>query len=557
MLKKTSCLLLALLMILSIVACSSESATSPSTDPPADSTTTTPVDTAETPTDSPEEPADTAVASNPYTLPFAETVAFDYWLTNYNAWDIYSSLTEHPAIAELSARTNVYPNYTVASTQAASEQYSLIVVSGDLYHVMQQANTNMSLTELRENDIAYDLTGSIAVYMPNYCDLVRSDRNLTLDVTENDGSYLGLYAIYDTLPLNWRGLVIRKDLLDAAGVDLPVTYDDWDVALEAMSSCGLEYNLFLPKLGNSSDNVSALESGFGVGSRFYQEDGQIKYGPMEDGFLDYLTKLNEWYNKGYIHQDFAGAEESQPNMPGIDYWDKFGASILFSAGLANKLYTDGRTDNEDFYLQAVANPVKSDGSSRVWSTSGGSGRATFCTFLTTACDDDLASQIMTYFDYLFSEEGSLVAAWGIQGDTFELDDNGNPYYLPRVTDSNSEDAIGVYAISLINYPHLYNDKEVALGVKRDPAIPEMQTAWGHAGTGFGTLPNLPYTPEESEQFGGAANDCNTYTEENVVKFIMGIRPLSEFNDFRDELRNLKIEDALEASQVAFDRYNDR
>ena len=35
---------------------------------------------------------------------------------------------------------------------------------------------------------------------------------------------------------------------------------------------------------------------------------------------------------------------------------------------------------------------------------------------------------------------------------------------------------------------------------------------------------------------------------------MGVRPLSEYDGFRDELRKLGIEEALEIYQAAFDRY---
>ena len=35
---------------------------------------------------------------------------------------------------------------------------------------------------------------------------------------------------------------------------------------------------------------------------------------------------------------------------------------------------------------------------------------------------------------------------------------------------------------------------------------------------------------------------------------MGVRPLSEYDDFRAELRKLGIEEALTIYQAAFDRY---
>ena len=35
------------------------------------------------------------------------------------------------------------------------------------------------------------------------------------------------------------------------------------------------------------------------------EDGEVKFGYLEDGFTDYVTLLHDWYEKGLIDSDTA------------------------------------------------------------------------------------------------------------------------------------------------------------------------------------------------------------------------------------------------------------
>ena len=46
----------------------------------------------------------------------------------------------------------------------------------------------------------------------------------------------------------------------------------------------------------------------------YVQDGEIKFGPVEDGFKDYITLMHDWYEKGYIEADFI-SDNSNWNSP--------------------------------------------------------------------------------------------------------------------------------------------------------------------------------------------------------------------------------------------------
>ena len=52
-------------------------------------------------------------------------------------------------------------------------------------------------------------------------------------------------------------------------------------------------------------------------------------------------------------------------------------------------------------------------------------------------------------------------------------------------------------------------------------------------------------------------DVETYITETIVKFITGIEPLSKFDEFRQNIYNLDIEEAIAIKQAGLNRYNAR
>ena len=47
---------------------------------------------------------------------------------------------------------------------------------------------------------------------------------------------------------------------------------------------------------------------------------------------------------------------------------------------------------------------------------------------------------------------------------------------------------------------------------------------------------------------------DVYQNEMVTKFIMGVEPLDKFDEYVNEMKKMKIEDAIAIYQKALDRY---
>ncbi|MDY3917922.1 MAG: hypothetical protein SOZ59_02825 [Candidatus Limivivens sp.] len=67
------------------------------------------------------------------------------------------------------------------------------------------------------------------------------------------------------------------------------------------------------------------------------------------------------------------------------------------------------------------------------------------------------------------------------------------------------------------------------------------------------MPTLVYTAEEAEEISGIATDVKTYVSSSLAEFITGNRPLSDWDNYVEELNNMGLQQLLETAQTAYDR----
>ena len=63
--------------------------------------------------------------------------------------------------------------------------------------------------------------------------------------------------------------------------------------------------------------------------------------------------------------------------------------------------------------------------------------------------------------------------------------------------------------------------------------------------------------EEMSEYTKIMSDIKTYVSDTTNELIMGVRPISDFDEFFETLKTLGIERAVELEQAAYDRYLSR
>ncbi|TDF95548.1 hypothetical protein [Paenibacillus piri] len=91
-------------------------------------------------------------------------------------------------------------------------------------------------------------------------------------------------------------------------------------------------------------------------------------------------------------------------------------------------------------------------------------------------------------------------------------------------------------------------------------FPEQQESiklFTSADTSLNTTTSLSLTSDESSKLGSIMSDINTYTQETVLRILMGADPISKIDEFQKRLKSMGIDEANKIYQAAFGRFNAR
>lgn len=68
------------------------------------------------------------------------------------------------------------------------------------------------------------------------------------------------------------------------------------------------------------------------------------------------------------------------------------------------------------------------------------------------------------------------------------------------------------------------------------------------------MPNVSLTPEQQTELATVVENLNTYKEEMMAKFIMGVEDIEKFDEFKAQLQARGVDKYIEYQQQAYDRF---
>lgn len=164
-------------------------------------------------------------------------------------------------------------------------------------------------------------------------------------------------------------------------------------------------------------------------------------------------------------------------------------------------------------------------------------------------------QLMNYF---YSEEGSLLCNYGIEGDTFDFVE-GKPQVTAKISDNaeySMSQAQALYLMPPSRFGGLYDwTRELASVPEKDQEAFEV---WSTADDNYILPSRITYTSEESSERAKIVAEVSTYMQETSVKFITGVENIDTgWDHYVSTLKSLGVERAEEITQAALDRFNAR
>lgn len=497
-------------------------------------------------TETEEGKADSQAAPGQVTLPLTEeTKTLSVWMgidaTTANNITTYA---ETPAAKEAEKRTNVKIEYSHPATTATQEQFNLLVASGNLPDIMWYNSNSAKYTggmdALIDDGIFLDLTDYLQ-YMPNYVAAMERNAETELQCKTDTGRYAVAWMLNIEKEWDWGGPLIRKDWLEDCSLEVPVTYDDWYEMLKAFKE---KKGATVPMLTGSKEFYNMLEdlnAGYGVTDDFINRDGKATYGPIQSEYQDFMKLMNQWYSEGLIDPEFMTRDtQDQSTMAN----DQTGVHLFGVWTQPSGYYAKYGQE----WIPAPY-PVKNEGevAHLGWQ------QYEICAdalAITTSCKDPVLAA--KWIDYFYSEEGSLLKNYGIEGETFEYVD-GTPQLSETVRKAKADGTKTGYDFLGVALTGIYDWKNSLYGNEEKNLV--CYDIWDASTDGSYVMPPVSMTSEEGSSYSAIMGDITTYVQECTVKFITGAMDAEkDWESFVSQIQSMGIDQAAEYQQAALDRY---
>ncbi|MCI9456718.1 MAG: extracellular solute-binding protein [Oscillospiraceae bacterium] len=507
--------------------------------------------------------AGSAGTGGPYTLPLTDK---PITLTCFIAMDSKAGLTltnlsENLGLQDYEKITGIHVEYNhPSSATSTSQALNIMIASNDLDDIIYNINSvSGGLDSIVKSGQILRLNEMIEEYGYYLNQTFQEYPEFKAQVMTYEGNIANYPSarLADTTHY-FESLIIRKDWLDKLGLEVPTDLESWYTVLTAFKEKdpnGNGQQDELPFISNSTEEMGILRLGcfYGLNATWFRweatgiEDGKVVFAPFKPEFKDYLTTMNQWYTEGlidpeYLSTDAKGFSAKVLNDQGGAFYGKMNGGI---ATFMSSSKTEG------FEVSPVPYPITADGKSydlysQDISDAGGAAISASCKYPVEA---------LRWLDYRYSPEGQIHSSFGIEGITYNMVD-GAPQYSDMIV-NNTEgwsltNAIAHYTTGGIA-PRLVNDEfywnAVMLYPQQRLVYPTVS-----ASTDERKMHALKYSQEDQAKLDSLLNDLGTYYTENVHAFVMGTKPLSEYDSFVETLKSMGAEEVISLKQKAYEQY---
>lgn len=455
---------------------------------------------------------------------------------------------------EAAKRTNISLKGTISLSNSNEEEaFNLMMSSGNLADIIGYVDAS-SLEKLGRDGGMIPLNDLIKEHAPNIQKVLDEDARFRQTAYSLDGN---IYQIPKNQELKaaefWW---IRQDWLDKLNLKAPTTVDELHDVLYAFrnedpNGNGLkdEIPLFDRAGWKQPDEYLYL---WDTSLEFYPRDGKMKYEPLEENFKTGVSNMIKWYQEGLIDPEiFTRGASSRDTLLGGD----LGGCTHDWVSTANYNSTLQETI-PGFQMVAIVPPADQNGvvKERV-SRYPGVGWG-----ISSQCKDPVT--VIKFMDYFFTEEGSDLMNWGIEGDTFTRDADGSKHFTDTVLQSELTPIGYLRSIGAQYRIGMCQDGDYEYATMKEDGIEANKLYNGHDEWFDDSLPPyldgkmaLKYTSDDETEYKNIMASIKPYVDEKFQSWILGVNDFdSEYDIFIKELKARGIDRALEINQKAYDTF---
>lgn len=477
----------------------------------------------------------------------------------YSDQPLYPYKADWLLLTKLKDLTNVSLDMTLIPMSDYEQKRSLLVSAGDAPLIIPKTYPGQELPFVSSGAILP--VSDYINLMPNFQKKV-ADWKMDADLDtlrQADGKFYVLPGLHQELWPDYT-VVMRTDILEKNGIAVPKTWDEFEAALEKLKAAYPDKypmsDRFMGKAllqyagpGFGTNQVGAW--GYSDGLTFNAQTNKLEFAASTDQYKQLVTYFNELVTKGLLDPESFTQDEDTATQKFVN-GDSFAISgnsqnVVTYRNSMNETLGQGNFTEAKILLPAgPAGPYIA-----------GSRLENGIMISAKAKDDPNFVAMMQFIDWLYySDAGQEFAKWGVEGTTYTKDASGKRALEADVNYNGLNPAGtkdlrvdfgfsgGVFAYggttdllqSMMSDEELTFQKEMASTMKPVAIVPPH-----------------PLTDVEREQATLTNSALNDYTQQTTLQFILGQRPLSQWNDFVSELKGKGMDQYVDTAQKAYER----
>ena len=467
-------------------------------------------------------------------------------MAGYEDQESYRLWSENLFFKRMEQLTGLVFEYRQAQSADGWEKTKAGFYSGetDLPQVLFKAELSPAETiDMLDAGILIDLAPLIQKNAPNLHRLLQENPDIKAAVML-PGGRIGALPYINLTP-SQNCLWINQSWLDELKLDMPSTAEELAQVLLAFKTGDPNRNAKadeIPLAFLGAYDLKYLGHAFGLAANdfnVYAEGGQAKFMPMDPAFRDFIAWLRDLYGRGLLDRDGFTTADTLRRVTDEKQAVRYGALI---APLPTYILPAAWTDQ-----YAVVPPFVYEGRQVYRSISP---RATPGTFaLTKDCEDP--ARMLQWVDYLYTDEGAILATSGQEGVDFLVDGDGTWRKTEAASQQSFLSSVSIMTgttppgVSNDAFQRRYNDQIVRRVSEQIDIVSEIARD---------PFPPFSLTRTQEEQIAPMQKAIGRYVDESIARFVTGEWETSDerFALFETELQNLGLEPFLSFWQAVLD-----
>lgn len=444
--------------------------------------------------------------------------------------------------------TGIHIEMATYASDVWQEKLSVMLAGEDYPEFLYMADALRETQTLygRDSGILLDLKPYIeSGVMPNFKTFTDANEDIYRIACIDEGLYALPFLMNG---LNEPHLIINKDWLNALGLEMPTTLEEYTNVLRAFKTGDPN--------GNGKDDEIPITSGYNIYwlrpqatnfglqaiSLLEDDDGKVYHAVQTQNYKDYLKWISECYEEGLIDSrvptgvinDEAIAADMRDNLVGVIYCAYASLAV-----------------NEPLEYTGFIPVPYGDNPTGVWPASITMVQGTFC--VTDVCQYPEA--ILRWIDWQYSEEGQILYNYGKEGETFELSADGSWSWLNIPEGMTATEYQNTFSIQGMHYyPGIYSSWALEHSALEEDKI-TLRNREQLLPITKKTIGEFSYTTEENDRVSVISTELNTHIDSYEAKVLAGENDLeATWQKFQDQLIAIGIEEYISVTQGALDRF---